>query len=88
VVFCHDAFLGECRIADRDALALAQEECMAEAMAEVCPDMRIIPELEARRLGLTPGQNCCIIDSAAQDHYSKFAKSKRDKEGSLIICQV
>lgn len=88
VVFCHDAFLGECRIADRDALALAQEECMAEAMSEVCPDMRIYPELAARALGLVPGKNCCVIDSAAQDHYSKFAKSKRDEKGSLIICQV
>jgi hypothetical protein len=88
VVFCHDAFLGECRIADRDALALAQEECMAQAMAEICPDMVIVPELEAKRRGLTPGKDCCIIDSAAQDHYSKFAKSKRDSAGSLIICQV
>lgn len=88
VVFCHDAFLGECRIADRDALARAQEECMAQAMSEICPDMVIVPELEAKRRGLKPGVNCCIIDSAAQDHYSKFAKSKRDEKGSLIICQV
>lgn len=88
VVFCHDAFLGECRISDRDALALAQEECMAQAMSEICPDMRIVPELEAKRRGLVPGKNVCIIDSAAQDHYSKFAKSKRDEKGSLIVCQV
>jgi hypothetical protein len=88
VVFCHDAFLGECRIADRDALARAQEECMAQAMSEICPDMRIVPELEAKRRGLRPGINCCVIDSAAQDHYSKFAKSKRDEKGSLIICNV
>lgn len=88
VVFAHDAFLGECKIADRDALALAQEECMAQALSEICPDMRIVPELEAKRRGLTPGKDCCIIDSAAQDHYSKFAKSKRDEKGSLIICHV
>jgi hypothetical protein len=88
VVFCHDAFLGECRIAERDVLALAQEECMSQALSEICPDMRIVPELEAKRRGLTPGKDCCIIDSAAQDHYSKFAKSKRDEKGSLIICHV
>lgn len=88
VLFCHDAFLAECALADRDAVALAQEECMAQAMSEICPDMRIVPELEARRRGLTPGKDCCIIDSAAQDHYSKFAKSKRDEKGSLIVCRV
>lgn len=88
VVFCHDAFLGECRISERDALALAQEECMAQAMSEICPDMVIVPELEAKRRGLVAGKNCCIIDSAAQDHYSKFAKSKRDEKGSLIVCAV
>jgi DNA polymerase I-like protein with 3'-5' exonuclease and polymerase domains len=85
VVFCHDAFLGECSIEARDELAVGQEECMAEAMAEICPNMRIYPELEAKRRGL---KNVTVIDSAAQDHYSKFAKSKRDEKGRLIICQV
>lgn len=88
VDFIHDAFLGECRVADRDEFARHQEECMAEALSEVCPDMRIYPELEAKRLGLINGKNCCIIDSAAQDHYSKYAKNKRDEKGSLIICEV
>lgn len=88
VLFVHDAFVAECRLEDRDLVAQAQEECMAEALSEVCPHMRIVPELEAKRRGLTPGKDCCIIDSAAQDHYSKFAKSKRDEKGSLIVCQV
>lgn len=88
VNFVHDAFLGECLVADRDECARHQEECMAEALTEVCPDMRIVPELEAQRLGLINGVDCCVIDSAAQDHYSKYAKSKRDASGSLIVCQV
>lgn len=88
VNFVHDAFLGECKLADRDECARHQEECMAEALTEVCPDMRIYPELEAKRLGLKNGVDCCVIDSAAQDHYSKYSKSKRDSAGRLIVCQV
>lgn len=88
VNFVHDAFLVECKIEDRDEAARHNEECMAEALHEVCPDMRIYPELEAKRLGLISGVNCCIIDSAAQDHYSKYAKSKRDANGRLVICEV
>ena len=84
-VFCHDAFLAECKIEDRDVVAQIQEEEMAAALNEVCPNMRIVPELEAKRRNL---KNVTIIDSAAQDHYSKFAKCKRDEKGSLIICQV
>lgn len=83
VDFVHDAFLAECRIADRDLVARLQEECMAEALNEVCPYMRIYPESTHRgKKGIT------LIDSAAQDHYSKFAKSKRDEKGSLIVCPV
>lgn len=88
VDFIHDAFLNEGKIVDRDENARHQEECMAEALSEVCPNMRIYPELEAKRLGLKNGVNCCVIDSAAQDHYSKYAKSKRDEKGRLIVCEV
>lgn len=85
VVFAHDAFLAECPIEDRDAVASIQEQEMAAALTEICPDMRIYPELVAKALGL---KNVTVIDSAAQDHYSKFAKSKRDSAGRLIVCQV
>ncbi len=83
VVFCHDAFLAECRIDDRDLVAAIQEEEMANALNEICPAMRIVPELKAKGL-----KNVTVIDSAAQDHYSKFAKSKRDGAGRLIVCNV
>lgn len=83
VDFVHDAFLAECRIEDRDQVAMMQEVCMAEALHDVCPDMEIYPEsLHGARQGVT------LIDSAAQDHYSKNAKSKRDAAGSLIVCRV
>ena len=85
-VFCHDSFLAECKIEDRDRVAEIQEQCMAEAMSEVCPDMRIVPERDVARLGLIPGVNCCVIDSAAMDHYSKFVKNRRDANGRLVIC--
>lgn len=85
VVFGHDAFLGECKRDDRDVVAAIQEEEMAAAMTEICPDMRIYPELVAKAQGL---KNVQIIDSACADHYSKFAKSKRGLDGRLIVCEV
>jgi hypothetical protein len=88
VLFVHDSFVAECTIEDRNAVGAIQERCMAEAMSEVCPDMRIVPILDAIRQGLKPGTNCTVIDSAAMDHYSKDAKSKFDKEGNLVICSV
>jgi DNA polymerase I-like protein with 3'-5' exonuclease and polymerase domains len=83
VLFVHDAFVAECRIEDRDGVARIQEEEMAAALTEICPDMHIWCESHGK-----PPRPMSVIDSAAQDHYSKFAKSKRDEKGSLIVCRV
>lgn len=88
VLFIHDSFVAECKLEVRNQVAAVQERCMAEAMNEVCPDMHILPILDAIRQGKTPGRDCMIIDSAAMDHYSKNAKHKRDAQGDLIVCQV
>jgi DNA polymerase I-like protein with 3'-5' exonuclease and polymerase domains len=80
-VFCHDAFLAECRIEDRDEVAKAQEDEMAAALTEICPDMYIVTDAERWK-------DATVIDSAAMDHYSKHAKSKRDAEGRLIVCKM
>lgn len=83
VIFCHDSFLAECKIEDRDAVAAGQEEEMAAALHEVCPDMEIWPDSRGK-----PPRPMTVIDSAAQDHYSKHAKSKRDSAGRLIVCRM
>lgn len=88
VLFIHDAFVAECKLAVRNQVAAVQERCMAEALSEVCPDMHIIPILDAIRARKTPGRDCTVIDSAAMDHYSKNAKHKRDAEDNLIVCAV
>lgn len=85
VLFVHDAFVAECRIEDRNEVARIQEECMAEALHETCPHMMIYPELEAKRLDR---KDLTVIDSACMTHYSKYAKSKRDSNGNLIVCRV
>lgn len=88
VLFIHDAFVAECKLAVRNEVAAIQERCMAEALTEVCPDMRIYPILDAIRAGRIPGKNCTAIDSAAMDHYSKEAKHKVDADGNLVVCAV
>ncbi len=85
VLFVHDSFVAECKLADRNAVAAMQERCMAEAMTECCPDMHIVPILDAIRAGRT---DCMVIDSAGMDHYSKNAKHKRDARGDLVVCEV
>jgi hypothetical protein len=83
VLFIHDAFVAECRREARDTVAAIQERCMAEALSEVCPDMKIWSESR----GKPPGP-AMVIDSAAMDHYSKNAKHKRDENGELVVCAV
>jgi hypothetical protein len=55
---------------------------MSEALAEVCPSMRIHCESDG------PRENVAVIDSAVMSHYSKKAKSKRGKAGSLLINRI
>jgi hypothetical protein len=81
VLFVHDSFVAECKLADRNVVAAMQERCMADAMTECCPDMHITPETSGETSGM-------VIDSAGMDHYSKNAKHKRDAKGDLVICQV
>jgi DNA polymerase family A len=88
VDFIHDAFLAECKLEVRNTVAALQEKYMAEALTEVCPDMHIVPILDAIRKGLKPGRDCMAIDSAGMDHYSKNAHSAYDKNGDLVVCEV
>lgn len=88
VLFIHDAFVAETKLADRNQAAQVQERCMAEALTEVCPDMYIVPILDAIRRGLKPGRDCMVIDTAAMDHYSKDAHSAFEKNGDLHVCEV
>lgn len=81
-LFIHDAFVAECAVEARDDVAAWQERCMAEALSEVCPHMHIRCESDG------PHTDAAVIDSAVMTHYSKSAKSKRDKDGSLIVCQT
>lgn len=83
VLFIHDAFVAECKLAVRNEVAAMQERCMSEALTEVCPDMRLWCESLGK-----PAQPSSVIDSACMDHYSKNAKSKRDARGDLIVCAV
>lgn len=78
-LFIHDAFVAECKVDDRDLVAAWQERCMAEALSEVCPEMRIHCESDG------PASNVAVIDSAVMTHYTKKAKSKRGKDGRLAI---
>lgn len=81
-LFTHDAFTGECKEADVDEVAAAQEECMAEAMTIVMPDCSIWPASRG------PKKNVAIVSSDAMRHYTKFAKSGRDDRGRLEVCDV
>jgi hypothetical protein len=88
-LFVHDSFVAECKLEVRNQVAAVQERLMAEALTEVCPDMHILPILEAIRQGKKPGRDCMVIDSAAMDHYSKNAHGAYDKQtGDLVVCEV
>lgn len=81
VLFVHDAFVAECQLADRNIVAKIHERCMADALHEVCPDMRVSSEADGEVGGM-------VIDSAVMDHYSKNAKHKRDQSGDLVVCKT
>ncbi len=87
-LFVHDSFVAECKREVRNQVASVQERLMCEAMTEVCPDMHILPLLEAIRQGKKPGRDCMVIDSAGMDHYSKNAHGAYDKNGDLVVCEV
>jgi hypothetical protein len=71
-LFVHDEFVTEVPEGEVEEAARIQEACMLQAVADICPDVRLHSEANEGML-----KDRMMLDSAAMRHYSKAAKHSR-----------